>query len=63
MNSLEINTTDQQLHDAYLLVDKGRGKQVSARRDMLVSLAFDHTAMVRALEKLGVRVVAADSNT
>tara|TARA_R110002096_G_scaffold54020_3_gene139795 strand:+ start:613 stop:804 length:192 start_codon:yes stop_codon:yes gene_type:complete len=63
MNSLKINTTDEELHQAYLLMDKGRGKQVSITRDLLVHIALDHTSMVRALDKLGVRVVAADSNT
>ena len=56
MNTLKIQTTDQELHDAYLLMDKGRGKQVSIRRDQLVHMALDHTAMVRALEKLGVKI-------
>ena len=58
MNTLKIQTTDQELHDAYLLMDKGRGKQVSIRRDQLVHMALDHTAMVRALEKLGVKIEA-----
>ncbi len=56
MNTLKIQTTDQELRDAYLLMDKGRGKQVSIRRDQLVHMALDHTAMVRALEKLGVKI-------
>ena len=56
MNTLKIQTTEQELHDAYLLMDKGRGKQVSIRRDQLVHMALDHTAMVRALEKLGVKI-------
>ena len=58
MNTLKIQTTDQELHDAYLLMDKGRGKQVSVRRDQFVHMALDHTAMVRALEKLGVKIEA-----
>ena len=56
MNTLTIQTTQQELHDACLLMDKGRGKQVSIRRDQLVHMALDHTAMVRALEKLGVKI-------
>ena len=56
MNTLKLQTTNQELHDAYLLIDKGRGKQVSIRRDQLVHMAIDHTAMVRALEKLGVKI-------
>lgn len=58
MNTLKIQTTDQELRDAHLLMDKGRGKQVSIRRDQLVHMALDHTAMVRALEKLGVKIEA-----
>ena len=38
MNTLKIQTTDQELHDAYLFMDKGRGKQVSIRRDQLYTL-------------------------
>lgn len=56
MNTLKLQTTDQELHDAYLLMDKGRGKQMSVRRDQFVHMALDHTAMVRALEKLGVKI-------
>jgi hypothetical protein len=29
---------------------------VSVRRDQFVHMALDHTAMVRALEKLGVKI-------
>lgn len=56
MNTLKIQTTEQELYDAYLLMNKGRGKQVSVRRDQFVHMALDHTTMVRALEKLGVKI-------
>tara|TARA_R110000822_G_scaffold74305_1_gene178598 strand:+ start:470 stop:658 length:189 start_codon:yes stop_codon:yes gene_type:complete len=62
MNSLKINTTDQELHDAHLFADKGRGKQVNIRRDQLEHLLIDHTSMVKALERMGVRVITPEGN-
>ena len=62
MNSLQINTSDQELHDAHLFADKGRGKQVNIRRDQLEHLLIDHTSMVKALERMGVRVITPEGN-
>ena len=56
MNTLKLKTTDQDIRDVSLLMNQGRGKQVSMTRQQLLNLVQDHGAMFDALESMGFRM-------
>lgn len=56
MNTLKLKTTDQDIRDVSLLMNQGRGKQVSMTRQQLLNLVQDHGTMFDALENMGFRM-------
>lgn len=56
MNTLKLKTTDQDIRDVSLLMNQGRGKQVSMTRQQLLNLVQDHGTMFDALESMGFRM-------
>jgi len=53
---MKLYTSDDEFHDAHLIADRGRARDVLIPRRQLKKILMDHAKMVGMLQKYGERL-------